>query len=298
MDDDKEGFAAAAAWMASDADNEALIYRKFDDLGSRNLLYLQCEVLLLQKRLAAIDKDFARFDADITLKDAARRWEKLVELGTGSNPNPKAKEYMGLVLELRVKIKEYHEGLILQSQIANLGRPSSRALEASRAWMHGGRELREDGSKMLPVLGGLAKDYLDQGDDLVALKSHADVDFLSRTLRAYWPSKNQITRDGVPMIHQFDEKSVSLAVTAISIVVAAVLLVGSITAFYFIETPSTKLILIYVFTAAFALSVGMMTNARRAEIFAATAAYVAVLVVFVSNGNLSSSSSTQTTPGT
>ena len=38
-----------------------------------------------------------------------------------------------------------------------------------------------------------------------------------------------------------------------------------------------------MFTILFAASVRVLTNARRAEIFAATAAYAAVLVVFVSS---------------
>jgi hypothetical protein len=41
------------------------------------------------------------------------------------------------------------------------------------------------------------------------------------------------------------------------------------------------------FTAAFALSIALLTSARRAGIFAATAAYAAVLVVLVSGGGLS-----------
>lgn len=38
-------------------------------------------------------------------------------------------------------------------------------------------------------------------------------------------------------------------------------------------------------TVLFAICVGLLTNARRDQVFAATAAYAAVLVVFVS-GNL------------
>ena len=40
--------------------------------------------------------------------------------------------------------------------------------------------------------------------------------------------------------------------------------------------------IITIFMMLFAASVGLLTSARRVEIFAATAAYAAVLVVFVS----------------
>ena len=53
---------------------------------------------------------------------------------------------------------------------------------------------------------------------------------------------------------------------------AAILLIGAITSFYVIQTDRAKLGMIAVFTAAFALSMMGLTNARRAEIFAGTAA--------------------------
>ena len=49
--------------------------------------------------------------------------------------------------------------------------------------------------------------------------------------------------------------------------------------------PGMKLGLIALFTVLFAAVIPLVTNARRAEVFAACAAYAAVLVVFVS-GNL------------
>ena len=94
-----------------------------------------------------------------------------------------------------------------------------------------------------------------------------------------------------------------------TVVVTAVFLFGSIIGFYLASGAVVKLIMIAVFTALFAASLGLITNARRAEIFGATAAYVlelwlpwplsqddsltwfnsyaAVLVVFVSSGSLS-----------
>jgi len=101
----KEGFAAAAEWIALDRDNETFIYRKVDDLGARNLLYLQCEILLLRKKLAAYDRRVARDDADMDLKEAARTWEVLV--GQCEEDNREAVEHMELIKELRRMIKEY-----------------------------------------------------------------------------------------------------------------------------------------------------------------------------------------------
>jgi len=100
-----EGFGAVAGWIAGDRDDETFIFRKVDDLGARNLLYMQCEMLLLRKRLAAYDRKVAREDADIDLKEAARSWEVLAE--QCSDDNEDAKAHMRLVKELRGMIREY-----------------------------------------------------------------------------------------------------------------------------------------------------------------------------------------------
>jgi hypothetical protein len=64
-----------------------------------------------------------------------------------------------------------------------------------------------------------------------------------------------------------------------------VLLFGAIFNLFYVANEERRLGLIAGYTVAFALCVGLLTNARRSEIFAACAAYSAVLVVFVS-GNL------------
>ena len=53
---------------------------------------------------------------------------------------------------------------------------------------------------------------------------------------------------------------------------AAILLLGPITTLYLVRSPPAKLAIIHVFTVAFAISVALITNARRAELFAGTAA--------------------------
>ncbi|EQB45488.1 hypothetical protein CGLO_15629 [Colletotrichum gloeosporioides Cg-14] len=171
------GYAEAASWMARDVDNETLVYRRFDELATRNLLYLQSELLSLEHQLNELDREDAE-DEDMDWQMVVCDWEKLGELA----------------------------------------------------------DARENGVR----------------------------------------------------IGRYEEHSISIAVAVISTLIAAILLIGSITGLYFVKSDAAKLGLIAFFTSLFALSVGVTTNARRAEIFAGTAAYAAVLVVFVS-GDLSSS---------
>jgi uncharacterized membrane protein len=69
----------------------------------------------------------------------------------------------------------------------------------------------------------------------------------------------------------------------VSTLVAAILLLGAIFLLRILDQKEdAQLSAIAMFTILFSASVRVMTNARRAEIFASTAAYAAVLVVFVS----------------
>jgi hypothetical protein len=78
------------------------------------------------------------------------------------------------------------KALVLQSQVAKLDRPSSRVIETFRIWFDGGKR-KYGGPKPDPVLGGQAKYVLDNEQDLAALKTPADDDFLSRFLQDHWP---------------------------------------------------------------------------------------------------------------
>jgi hypothetical protein len=85
-------------------------------------------------------------------------------------------------------------------------------------------------------------------------------------------SQKEPTRDGALHIGRFNEESISTAAKVITILVSANLLVGSIYGLYFASTSIHRLVMIQGFTTVFALCAGFMTNARRAELFAVTAA--------------------------
>lgn len=81
------------------------------------------------------------------------------------------------------------------------------------------------------------------------------------------------------------ERSVSRFVANLNTILAAMLLFGAIVSLYYIKNENTLLGMVGGWTVLFASCLGLLTNARRDQIFGTTAAYAAVLVVFVS-GNL------------
>ena len=60
-------------------------------------------------------------------------------------------------------------------------------------------------------------------------------------------------------------------VAILSTINAAALLIGAIVSLYAVTSPKIKLGIIALFTSLFAINVGVLTNARHAELFAATA---------------------------
>ncbi|KAH7485988.1 hypothetical protein FOMA001_g5012 [Fusarium oxysporum f. sp. matthiolae] len=298
------GFAALSSLMVSDGDQELLIFRRFDDISTRNLLYLQCELLSIEDRLKKWDRNVLK-SRNTKLEEVAYRWEEMVK--QAKEGKDEAKEMMELVYQLRSKIKEYRksahdllfrllltcstdEALELQSRVARLHPPDKRALKVARNELWGG-PLETDGLKPSPIVGGKAKDYLDRESDLVSVKAPVETDLLSKTLRAVWPGKvskphliladidhciltyqEETSRDGLSRISRFDERSVAITVATINIIFAIILLVGPITSLSYVSSRAAVLGMICTFTALFAISLGLMTKAKRAEIFAGSAA--------------------------
>lgn len=164
-----------------------------------------------------------------------------------------------------------------------LGRPSDRVLQAYRGWFHGHQK---DSHKLF----GQAKYMLDDKDDLVALKTSVTKDWLSRFLMNHWPTKERCEYGQAGFsTGRYSERQVVFVVNALNTAIAASLLIGPILALYWVTQPTARLALVIIFIATFAAGLGVLTTASRDGIFAATAAYSAVLVVFVS-GNLGSGS--------
>jgi hypothetical protein len=73
-------------------------------------------------------------------------------------------------------------------------------------------------------------------------------------------------------IYYFPLSRVTWIVSILSIVMAGVLLSGAIGTLYAIQSPGARLGVPAAYTSLFTTSVGLLTNAKRSEIFTATAA--------------------------
>ncbi|KAJ5885222.1 hypothetical protein N7495_009732 [Penicillium taxi] len=277
----RDGYPALASWIADDPDQSTFIFRKFSRLSARNLLYLQAQVYELEKELDDLDNETAT-GQDVILKMSVRRWETFNE--HAKKPGP-VQRRMEVTAQIAIKLKEYHEALILQSNIAALESPDERLLRIFRRWFR--QEKQGSGNS---VIDGKVRKMLDDNIDLLALRTDPEEDMLSWYLRSYWPLEGD-SRPGIDDgTRYYRLRHVSQAVAVISTIIALIDLVGAIVSLYYTKNPQARLGMIAGFTVLFGLSLRFASNAKRAEIFGACAAYAAVLVVFVS-GDLGGSSS-------
>lgn len=102
-----DGFASVAAFIAKDADNTSTIYRRFNRLAARNLLYLQSR---LQKLEAVQDEndDKCLGTNDEGSKRAATSWEDFESLAQAGGSE---KERMEVAGGIERALKTYRESI-------------------------------------------------------------------------------------------------------------------------------------------------------------------------------------------
>ena len=85
----------------------------------------------------------------------------------------------------------------------------------------------------------------------------------------------------------FSDQRIRRTTRLFAVVLSSILPVLSIVILYYVHSTNVHIGLIIVFSTLFSAVVALVSDARNVEVMAATAAYAAVLVVFVS-GNLQS----------
>ncbi|SMQ48024.1 unnamed protein product [Zymoseptoria tritici ST99CH_1A5] len=264
------GFPAVARFISHDPDSETYVFRKFSELTARNLVRMQCELMDLERQMKELDrKAEPESSNDPSFVLSSRSWETMKSLAAERDGDER--KLMALNEEIEARLENYHAALLQAGEIAKLKQPSNRVMTA----------YRHEFSKM--DIRGDAAAMLDVESDLVALKPPPDGDLLSNMIRNHWPGsiKTRANPDGGGIVH-YQEHQLQLLVSLISISIATVLLVGSILLLYFVQEPDSRLGLLIMFIILFAVGIRISTSASRDSIFAATAAYSAVLVVFVS----------------
>jgi hypothetical protein len=176
--------------------------------------------------------------------------------------------------------------MLLESNMLQMPTPSNQTYEAlyNIFWNKNSDALSDQTS--YPMLDGASANILEHKADLMALRRVPAEDRLTKILRIYFPLFFSARKPGMNgRVIYISERKIDIFVNGIIIFLAAAFLFGAICTLYYVQGVRMTLGLVTGYTMAFAMSIGLLTNARRAEIFGFCAAYAAVLVVFVS-GNL------------
>jgi hypothetical protein len=126
-----KGFARVAEKIAFDPDKTTTIYRRFDRLSARNLLFLQAELAELEHSLSKHDLEDSRRNllSFETQSDWAQFAQNAVQKDNDGHPaSPRDKEKMDLAMRIRIKLKEYREQALFGHQVSLLHTMFTRSL--------------------------------------------------------------------------------------------------------------------------------------------------------------------------
>ena len=98
-----KGFPTVVAILTSDSDNTAFIFRRFNKLSARNLLYLQSRLQQLEVEQATLDQEDIE-NGDTQSKKAATSWE---DFQSFAGQREREKKRMEMAEKIESLIKRY-----------------------------------------------------------------------------------------------------------------------------------------------------------------------------------------------
>lgn len=107
-----------------------------------------------------------------------------------------------------------------------------------------------------------------------------------RTTKSPEPHTRGLSIDSLPgrspsRLYAVDNGRLHTIIDFVGTIFSSLAPLCSIILLYFVRNESIRLVIVCSFTIAFTISLALLTKARRIEIFAATAAFAGVQVVFI-----------------
>lgn len=280
LDDYKPGYGKVAA--IEDLDADFLVFRKFGWLHNYALLYLQDELAQQEDELESFDT--WEHEKGNPTKLVSRRIDQ-------SFHDSRRKE---LVDKLHVTLKQYDELLLRMQTIQGIKRPSQRSQKNISNLILNTRNLVSDES-----------DWIRHGSDLAALGCGPEYGWLntsledalnkiskSMTMKLFRSPEQKLKTGNEEGLRLLSADRLDIFLHIVLTVIATVLLLVPVFALFRLQPTcradirrksNYQLLTVFIFTLIFSASCCIFTKARRQEVLTATAAYCAVLVVFLGN---------------
>ncbi|KAL4951070.1 hypothetical protein BDW69DRAFT_196737 [Aspergillus filifer] len=271
-------YDSLASLMASD--KGLSIFRSFKRLNAKNLSYYQAEIVNAEAQLQElIDEDRDSNDVYREKYHASVRhlkeWEE-------DPPAPQWKKF----LELRALLEKYNTALLQHAEILRLKEPHVNDREVLRAWLDE-RSYWLNGEEHDQWFGKREQNT----EDLITLAGrYENVDpftkwWIQTVIPAYHARFGY--RDSVPDPEMgtvyYDDEKIKRWTRFVSTIVSSVIPATSMIALYLVKNMIVRLVLIIIYNIAFSVILGFLTKARRVEVFAASTAFAAVQVAFITN---------------
>ncbi|KAI9658412.1 MAG: hypothetical protein M1821_002545 [Bathelium mastoideum] len=267
------------------------LYRGFSYLHGRVLLDLQDEVTVLERELDRFDDEdkegssiqkrtlrSRKFD----IRESDRQWQV-----TGIRTR------RHVLREIRAKLAEYDDVLIKARDIVSFRKPSPGDYDSVKRWIFDNKPLIAYGGEDEFINWKEDMVSLHQGGEwavfdglLIALLRWLKADFIQNLFRTRELRKKA---GGDHTVKLYTTERVETFVNLLITPVLCATLVLPIIAMYSLNISGARsayrsaVVVLVVFTLLFTGAMPLFTKAGRNEIFAAAAAYCAVLVVFISN---------------
>jgi len=295
LDECPLGYPRLAAFLSSD--RSFMQYRGFGSLHARILLAQQYDIEQLEDELDGIDRWDER-ESGVMKLGSKRRDDLKCQVNEMPASYPTDRTRPEVLAELKQQLMCYDKMLLKAKDIVAMQRPSRRDWRSVKNWLINEKPLVPSESK-----------FIRRKEDLVTLRvgregagfegvveqmlSRTDR-FLTKRLKCriikrmfMTPELREKTSDQA--VNYYAPERVDKLVNAIITAVIFVLLILPVVAMYQLSnvsqraSPFEAIGILIVFTLLFGMAMSSLTKATRQELFAASAAYCAVLVVFISN---------------
>ncbi|KAF2144253.1 uncharacterized protein K452DRAFT_223706 [Aplosporella prunicola CBS 121167] len=257
---------------------EVAIFRRFGSLNMINLLFLQAELVELERKY----KDIYLFDAKgapgIPAQPFSHNFKSLRESDKTTNH-----EQLDMLKEIQLKLAAYNTALLHASKLSQLRKPEADDLRVLREWLvttEGGPFLRvtengtwDDERDLVTINPQLAEDEV-----IVPWFTNGFLDIYHAFFGSRSRSRKRVDEENILV---YDDTHVERVNKIMITIIASILPTIAIIVLYAVKDTWRRVYIMIGFTAAFAFSLAIFTPARRLEIFASTAAFAAVEVVFI-----------------
>ncbi|KAK4892340.1 hypothetical protein LTR27_009174 [Elasticomyces elasticus] len=294
------GYPRLAAFQCSE-DNFGL-YRAFDYLHSRTILDLQAELSCLEQELELLDAHDVlpeptrddNLDGGLRLKDRAYDIEACLKSGS-------TRTRVTVLKDIRDRLDEYDKLLVNARAVSSFQRPSNRVYRNVRKYMHNTKPLCDADMRSIRCKEDVitlrqGREYANFDGFVERALRCVDVHILKPIFKTKKPPLERFLctpelhkKTTNKYIHYYSSSRINRVVGMIITVVIFILLIVPVITMYRLTsfgnqaTTLDAVGILIVFTMLFSAAMSLLTKASRHELFAASAAYCAILVVFISN---------------